>query len=190
MRRYAGFFERRISADHRVFGEVTPAYCVLPPEGFEAMLALYPSARLLFIMRDPVDRFWSSVRHRARSDPTFDPDAGVMRCLDDPRYLARSDYRNILSVLDGSVPTDQTLTVFFEDLFALGDDSTLRRITGFLGIDFEVGAREERAFEGVSRSMPEEAGAAVLHRLSGQYRYVADRFGRVPDRWRARLDVL
>ena len=80
--------------------------------------------------------------------------------------------------------------MFFEDLFAVGDDSTLRRITSFLGIDFEVGTREEPTFEGVSRPMPEEAGAAVLHRLSDQYRYVADRFGTVPDRWRARLERL
>lgn len=154
------------------------------------MLALYPSARLVFIMQDPVDRFWSAVRHRARADSTFDPDEGVLRCLKDPKHLARSDYRSTLSVLDGVVPADQTLAVFYEDLFAVDDDSTLRRITSFLGIDFEPGDRHERAYEGVSRAMPEAAGAAVLDRLADQYRYAADRFGTVPERWRARLDLL
>jgi hypothetical protein len=190
MQRYAGFFERRIAPGHLVFGEITPAYCVLPPEGFEAMLALYPSARLIFIMRDPLDRFWSAVRHQARIDPSFDPDSSVLGCLGDPRYLSRSDYRRTLTVLDDSVPADQTLTLFYEDLFAVGDDSTLRRITDFLGIDFDGGARDEVAHEGVGRSMPEAAETAVLHRLSDQYRYVADRFGRVPERWHARLDTL
>jgi len=190
LRRYAASFEGRTGPNDLIFGEIPPAYCLLPPEGFEAMLALYPAARLVFIMRDPVDRFWSAVRHKARADPTFDPAAGVTQCLQNRRFLTRSDYRRTLTVLDGSVPAQQVLTVFYEDLFAPDDDSTLRRITSFLGIDFVAGERERRVLEGVRHPMPDEARAALLRTLSDQYRYVADRLVAVPERWRARLDLL
>lgn len=54
-------------------GEITPAYSMLPARGFEHLARLYPDVRILFIMRNPIDRVWSQIRFYADffSDPTL-----------------------------------------------------------------------------------------------------------------------
>lgn len=47
-------------------GEITPAYALLDHHSVEQVRALAPQLRVWFVMRDPVDRAWSSVRLHLR----------------------------------------------------------------------------------------------------------------------------
>ena len=46
----------------RLCGEVTPAYSKLDADEVARIAELMPDARILFLMRDPIDRAWSSAR--------------------------------------------------------------------------------------------------------------------------------
>ncbi len=50
----------------RAFGDMTPAYCLLTAEAFEAMRRMHPRTQFFFVMRDPVDRLWSAIRMNIR----------------------------------------------------------------------------------------------------------------------------
>ena len=48
-------------------GEITPAYAIIPPEQVERVNRLNPKVKAIYILRDPVERAWSStVNHLAR----------------------------------------------------------------------------------------------------------------------------
>src|SRR5688500_15058077 len=60
LRRYAKNFRH---ASGKVRGEITPRYGVLPPSRIAYIRHVMPDVRLVFMMRNPVDRAWSHMLH-------------------------------------------------------------------------------------------------------------------------------
>ena len=56
---------------HRVVGEITPAYARFEPEVIERVHDAFPSAQIMFIVRDLLSRTWSDVRKRVRKAPVW-----------------------------------------------------------------------------------------------------------------------
>ena len=54
---YRGLFPEQPG---KTVGEITPAYAILPPEIIKEVHKEFPEAKLLYIIRDPVERAWSS----------------------------------------------------------------------------------------------------------------------------------
>ena len=53
---YASLFERGAG---KTLGEITPEYAILSPESVADIHRLMPDAKIIFIMRDPMQRAWS-----------------------------------------------------------------------------------------------------------------------------------
>lgn len=176
----------------RVVGDVTPSYMLLGRRSFADMAAVHPNARFIFIMRDPVDRLWSGVRHRTRAwarDPRGGPEV-ALRAFDDALAdpmnadLRRSDYARTITELEAAVPADRILYLFYESLFA---PEQIARVSEFLGIAPFPADFAERTHEGVkydARPDPEQMQAARAA-LAPTYDLVFERFGAaVPEAWR------
>jgi hypothetical protein len=56
---YASLFN---AAKGRIAGEITPAYSCLSEEAIAYVHGLMPDAKLIFLMRDPVERAWSHAK--------------------------------------------------------------------------------------------------------------------------------
>ncbi len=117
---YMQLLRSLVAPRHRAFGEISPSYGLLEADDFMRIAALHPRTRFLYLMRNPVDRFWSQCRHRTmRRGQRFDPDdptaglkpAALRGMLDRSRYEATMD------ALDIAAPADHTFTAFYEDLF-------------------------------------------------------------------------
>jgi hypothetical protein len=177
-----------------VVGDITPRYAMLGAESFAEIAALHPDVRFLYLLRDPVDRLWSGVRHRHRGlmkGGRIDGaglDRAFAAALSDPWHPDRrhSDYAATLAPLESVVPPERILCLFFETMFEPGG---LAPLAAHLGI----GPIDQRPEETVN------AGVATTHRLSPGLRAEARtvlapvydameaRFGdRLPARWRAR----
>ena len=61
----------QIDWSHRVVGEITPAYARFEPEVIERVHDAFPSAQIMFIVRDLLSRTWSDVRKRVRKAPVW-----------------------------------------------------------------------------------------------------------------------
>lgn len=184
LKRYRAYFTARVEPWHVAYGEVTPGYALLPSEGFATILSIYPEAKFFFLMRDPVDRVSSSLRHVLRNRPDVDMDQEFDRYLDDDAIAARSTYEVTLANLDAAVPPEQVLTLFYEDLFAEDDDAaTLRRVTDFLGLDHVEADRSAAVNEGGSWTMNEAQEARTARVFAPTYAAIETRMGRVPQRW-------
>ena len=49
-------------SDHKVSGEITPAYSTLSKDCVRLVGNYLPLAKIIFIVRNPVDRIWSQIR--------------------------------------------------------------------------------------------------------------------------------
>jgi Sulfotransferase family len=73
---YAGHFA---AGAGKVKGEITPAYSLLPPKRVEVVRRLVPDARLILLVRDPVETVWSHAvmklaRERGRKPSDVSPE--------------------------------------------------------------------------------------------------------------------
>ena len=106
-------------------GEATPNY-MFKPEVPARMAALVPDARLIAILRDPIDRAYSHFRHnvaRGREPLTFDEALAAERerqlpSRDRHDYLRRGHYLPQLQRLCEHYPRESLLVLLFEDLVA------------------------------------------------------------------------
>lgn len=180
-----------------ITGEASPYYC-FHPRSFERIAEVLPDVRLIFILRDPVERAYSHFTYERRRgfetlsvhralDAETDRLAGEEDRLrvDDSyvsfahrhwSYASRGRYVEQLRRALLHFPTDQILILEFDKLFS-GSQAEFRRVTEFLGIGpVRLGAMP-RLSQGDGKQVPE----GVRRRLTKHYRVanamLAEEFG-------------
>ncbi|NNL17630.1 MAG: hypothetical protein HKP37_02705 [Boseongicola sp.] len=180
---YLEYLERGATAG-QVVGDMTPAYALLPSKRLERMARMSDDVRMLYVLRDPIERLWSHVRMiAARRD-----DAGEVsarRCAnilkrvfrgEEDQIAMRSDYASALTRL-AAVP--KLLVEVFEDMVA---GPGFGRICDFLGI-----ARVESALApvhvGQTLDMTSDQRQAAAAFLAPQYDAAERALGGLPEAW-------
>ncbi|WP_135503818.1 sulfotransferase [Roseovarius aestuariivivens] len=183
---YFDHFARLCGPDTRGFADLTPAYSALGPEGFARMQTFSTDRgvrpRVLFVMRDPVDRFWSQIRHLDQIRGEDHLTANWQNAVRDPALLARADYKGIVTALDALFAPEDLLYLFYETLF---DGDALDRVCRFAGGTGAPATRPgPRNKTRNTCPLPEAARHALIRGFAPQYAFCRDRFGdRVPDAW-------
>jgi len=117
-------------------GEVSPLY-LWHPETAERIAETLPAARLIFILRNPIDRafsnYWFNVARGAQNpNETF---SEVIRTQDGQwRYLSKGLYAEQLSRYGALFPSKSRLVLYTEDL-KKDPQSLLRAISEFLSLE-------------------------------------------------------
>lgn len=132
---YQGIFSSAIRSKYTAFGEITPSYSMLDERGFAAIKGMYPEAKIIFIMRNPVDRFWSQIKHceRVRGVPY-----SVKGSLRNMQFLLRSDYQRTWSNVFKCFDRENIFISFYEKLFGAEGSAEMERLTSFLGVKYIV----------------------------------------------------
>ncbi|MEO9846367.1 MAG: sulfotransferase [Roseobacter sp.] len=172
-------------------GEICPEYAILKSETLAKMARLSSNVRFLFLMRDPVSRFVSGVRHSLRKSlgkshaTTDELSQRINSQLANPngRHLNLSRYDKTILALEESVASDRIHYVFFEEMF---DQTQVGKICDFLGVPFlegKITARANGAGKKGVRVNPEDL-VSISEALKPVYDFTAKRFGtRVPTKW-------
>ncbi len=178
---YLEYFAAQVG-DCPVAAEITPSYSVLEAAHFEEIRALHPRVRLIFLMRNPVDRVWSLLRHRARR-PGFDANLDFDQTIASQGVARRSDYVHTLEALDAAFPAEDVFVEFYENLFAEG---TIRRLCHFLEIPYQPAPFDKVVSRSVEKPMTAEQRNRLREILRPVYAYAAERYGeRLPAAWKA-----
>ncbi|SMX50744.1 hypothetical protein [Maliponia aquimaris] len=183
---YFGHFARISGPDTRVLCDTTPAYSAMGAEGFAWMRAFCEAqglrVKVLFVMRDPVERLWSHLRHMQQQTLIEDAAAAWPRALETAPVMARGDYCATVTALDTCFDPQDRLYLFTE---ALTDPETLRRLCSFVDVPYiaaDTATRLNRTE--ITTDLPAEARAAFLRQLAPQYAFCQARFGaEVPGSW-------
>lgn len=128
------WYRSHFPTEQAVRGESSPGYTSpAHPEVAERMAAVIPEARLLLLVRDPVQRAISQYRHHRADGAELRQPAEAL--LDEgSQYLSRGRYHERLRPFLAHFPLEQLLVVSSEELLA-DRRAALRRIFAFAGVD-------------------------------------------------------
>lgn len=161
-------------------GEITPRYAICGDAEIAHMHAVAPAARVILLLRHPVQRFWSQCRmkHADGSLPPGDPAA--MRLFDTPNGRAQGEYGGTIRRFCRHYDPARVLVVFY-DAIAREPRATLRGICDFLGIQAEP-IDDDRACERVNAAadpspMPESLRGRIEAAYRAEMESLAEVFG-------------
>ena len=173
-------------------GEITPAYAILPMEVIREIWTEFPNIRLIYLIRNPMDRAWSSaLMALGRAEMTID-EASDQWFLDHFRSqgsLRRGDYETCLRNWRSVYPDDSILVVLFEEI-QQAPLAVLRRVAAHIGIDpsffatVPMSALKEPVFAGLKHAIRPSPAAALAEIYAPKIERLARYLGRDLSHWR------
>ncbi len=151
-------------------GEASPGYTMHPysPGVPERIRAVVPQARLVYLVRHPIERMVSQYQMRVVNGRERLPMAEAL--LSNPAYVDVSNYAMQIEQYLEHFPRERLLVVRSEDL---RDDraATMRRVFGFLGVDPAWKVPDlERSFNTAEARRVRRGVGRALRRLPGYQR--------------------
>jgi hypothetical protein len=179
---YLDFFRKRWTGE-KAFVDITPAYWGLPPAGYEEMLRSHKNVGFLFVMRNPIDRFWSGLRLRQMREPGAD----AFREFEDRTRTVHNDapgrqnYRGTITNLESVVPISAIKYFFFEELFNM---KAIGELCAFMGAGSFPAPVEKAVNQADPLPLNSEQRAKAFAALESDYRFVSEKFnGKLPPSW-------
>jgi hypothetical protein len=163
---YASLFEQ---GKGYFTGETTPSYGIIDRERVARVREIMPEAKIVFMMRSPIERDWSAVemglRFKGRS-PDQASTAELQAEFDRPKLRLFSDYMRTLENWSSFYPPEQIFVGFLEDI-SFFPNELLRDLYGFLGVDASAKYRviTRKIHSGTGSTM----SARFASRLAGSY---------------------
>ena len=174
--------------DAKVVGDLTPAYALLSRERLGRMARMSSDVRMVYLLRDPIERLWSHVRMIAARRETD----GIVSATKTSRILERvfsgaedqivmrSDYAGALERLTAAVPGRKLLVEVFEEMIS---GAGFERICRFLGIA-KMSADLKPVHVGQAFDMTREQREKAAEWLAPQYAAAEQLLGRRPAAWK------
>jgi len=191
---YVRLFQRA-RAKGLITGEITPAYAALGEEVWRRIRAMNDKIKLVFVMRDPVDRVWSSInntakKNRLNGELTM---ATALKRAHSSGPTLRSDYPDTIRRLEAIFPSDQLYFCFFDDLSAHPGEFA-RGLLTFLGVEpGDVGKLlpvEPVNVVAAHKPVPPEFEREMARTYLPLVEQLCERFDGAPRTWRARYEKL
>lgn len=129
---------------HLVRGEITPAYSLLNESDVKHIADLIPNLKIIYIMRNPIDRAWSTIKYHEKrygKNLTQLNLSDQKKYLSNPSIMARSDYANTLIRWRKHFPESQIFTAYYDEIIS-HPRNLLKRLSGFLEINYIESAIE------------------------------------------------
>ncbi len=185
---YASLFEQ---GRGKTIGEATPEYAILDEGAIAHVHELMPSAKVVFFMRNPIERPYSSALMRIRtlkgmgrnSEVTADK-AFFEGFFREPVVVSETKYLESLEKWRRFYPDEQIFVGFLEDLH-LHPVRLLRRLYRFLGVDPSQAWMAERSKinPGCREKMPTRLAAHLARTYHEDLRRLSTRFGGYAHFW-------
>jgi hypothetical protein len=119
----------------RVNGDITPMYCLLTQGDVARVHHLLPDCKLVLLLRDPVSRAWSHLKHMERHcEAVFaQGESDYIRAACCPYAIIHGDYLGTLNRWLSVFPRSRVLIRFFEDI-SRRPDELLEEIFAHIGV--------------------------------------------------------
>lgn len=159
------------SAGRQVAADITPRYAMLPPETIREIHACLPDARIVMVIRHPVERAWSAIRmwmeRDGRTAETVDR-AWFEAAMQHDQCIERGEYERQLRDWHASYPAGQVLVLRYE---AIADDphGVLSACCRHAGVAWTGDAADPALRERVRAGVPAPIPAWIEERLQRRY---------------------
>ena len=168
-------------------GDITPAYCALPVEMFthinEELLHRKFEPRLIFLMRDPIDRIWSQLRMHRRNmlrknaNHIFSEteEEELLSAFSTPQFEVRTRYETTIANIEAVFNPEQIFYGFYETLFT---KTTLESLGQFLAIDLPCSCLDRRMNPSpkTGETISQTTWQTIAEHYRNTYRFCEERF--------------
>ncbi len=170
----------------KIVGDFTPAYALLSKRMLAHMASFAKKVRVIFLMREPVDRLWSNIRMNVawRGPQVLAHEVDSYLSGENRNLIQRSNYRRTLNRLLEVLPRDALHLEFYERLFT---PEAIERLCGFLGIAPKPAAFLRVVHGGRKSTLDPEMRVQLQASLKPQYNYVDKLMGGLPSEWTNRM---
>jgi hypothetical protein len=190
---YASLFHRA-QTKGLIAGEITPAYAILNEKVLRRIQRMNDKIKLVFVMRDPVDRAWSAVNNAAKKGVA---DAStVEKSIERAREsgtAARSAYADTIGRLEAVFPASQIHYVFFDDLRDRPEALT-SDLFSFLGVEpdpaYPIQLPQAVNVAAGAKAIPLEFSREMARDYLSMVQQLCHRFQGPPHKWCARYETL
>lgn len=189
---YEAYFQSLITKRIRLTGDITPAYACLNESHFVHVKQLLDDAgfavKVVFLMRDPVDRNWSSLRMRQRERGKRGREISDSELIgmfpsfySDPANVDRTRYDRTVRALRNAFDEDDIYFGIYENLFSKDQIGLLSK---FLGADLSRADVSERVNSSKPLALPEEERMACRQYFSEVYDFCFREFPQTRQLWK------
>lgn len=177
---YQSIWSTVYDGNKKVIGEMTPDYSILPLEGVKHVYKLAPNAKIIILLRDPIDRNWSSTRMYAR-EQQIDPS----ECFKEQFIIDRSKIVQMLNAWENVYSENKIFIAFYEDV-AIRPYWLLESICNFLEVDFKneyFSHATKKVHVGKIAEMPENVLQHYKRIFYDDISFANDRFQGYAEKW-------
>jgi hypothetical protein len=128
-------------------GEITPAYGCLPREKIQRIQSWRPDLKLIYLIRNPIDRAWSAARMALSRAELLHNEVSDQWFIDHFRSsgsMARGDFETCIRQWQSVYPVSQLLVLRFESII---DDpiGTVNRCLDHIGVQSKLSSQDREA---------------------------------------------
>jgi hypothetical protein len=172
-------------------GEFSPVYSGMSNREVERLKHYFPDTKILYMVRNPIDRFWSQLNHEWRhgrlSESVLSDPGGATACLQQGLYRGRSFQVETYRRWSASFSRENIRYFFFDDV-RRDPESTAIEILGFLGLeptaDTQRASLIDRKSDQKRRQMSPDVRRAIASVLSDELDESRELFGGPAREWR------
>lgn len=169
-------------------GEITPAYMIVSETALRHMRDLLPGVKIILILRNPIDRVWSSYRYFVKERGLGSLSSKAFReFMERKDVVERTDYEAAYNRLLKVFPREQLLVLFYEQLRD-APETFLSQVYEFLDVPHlerehaeKFGSRSVNASP--SSAIPSEDRQALVEQFGHLAVFAKQTFASVPEEW-------
>ncbi|MFO1091578.1 MAG: sulfotransferase domain-containing protein [Hyphomicrobiales bacterium] len=187
-RAYFGYFAQLLNRDGiSITADITPTYCSLKQETFERIRSGFARRRIdskaVFLMRDPVERCWSKVRHDVRKNRIGDRELSgeVLAYALSSDAVVRTRYDRTLQTALEAFTAKELHIGFYETMFA---SEEVKRLSQFVGVPYRAEIANEVVNATIrSGEITEQVMRKVAQHYRDVYEFVGERWPEIRSHW-------
>ena len=174
-------------------GDITPAYAIIPEETVSIIAEKLPNVKIIYIMRNPLERTWSSIRKSMYQRTGLTPgdrdfSEKMFESIDFQTISVPSNYKKTILLWEKYFSAEQILYLFFDDIRSDGA-KILSRVCSFIGADqlklSSVGRKKSSSppNSAPQGKIPDEIRARFAEETEEQINFLGNKFNRDLRHW-------
>ena len=170
-------------------GEITPAYSLLDEKDIKHMHELLPGVKLIYILRNPIDRAWSdykfTCKKKLNKSSTLNPQE-ILRFMKSDGQTLRSNYLKTIDLYSKVFTNNQILICFYDAIINQPESlikNILNHICGKNKISIKHINFSEKVNSGLKIDMPEEIHNYLKIVYHDQIKELSEKYGGYFNYW-------
>jgi hypothetical protein len=188
---YASLFEE---GEGRAIGDCTPSYSIVDREMVAHVHELMPDAKIIFLMRSPIERAWSqAVMRITKKEGSVEnlTEEQLLGRVSREKSQVRTNYLRTLENWRAYYPEERVFVGFLEDI-SFAPERLLRAVHEFLGVDpsFTPPTANKRINSRSSDTMPTSVAIHLARTYHDSMQRLSELFGGYASFWLYSADRL